>query len=160
MFDTATIDLASPLPISTNTIVLVQPLSFTVSDGVNTFTNLSPGLDRETFAFLTDKNGNILQWIVAVEQVINSQDIRGYFSCFYPSSLQGNCAPFGPSPFGLDTIKGDEGYMFQGPNGQNPIATNANPGTWTIRNVPEPWSLPFLTIPALAYLMLKKGGLL
>jgi hypothetical protein len=88
MFETATIDLASPLPVDTigatsgEPYVMVDPIAFTLFDGVNTITQ-SSATTAPDFLFATDANGNIVDWLVYErDRSPSGNDTEGWFSCY------------------------------------------------------------------------------
>jgi MYXO-CTERM domain-containing protein len=62
---TATIILASALP-PNQLPILVTPISFTLTDGVQTLTNQTPSV-KSSFSFDTDSTGSIDGWIIDVQ---------------------------------------------------------------------------------------------
>jgi hypothetical protein len=118
------ITLSAPLPF-TSSLQAYTPTAFSFTDGVQTITNMTPGIGITDFFFATS-GGVIDEWIVAAKE---TGDVDLIESCGFA-----NCSP---ATF-------DSGQTVIGEFGVN----TADPGTWTATTstspVPEPSCLTLL----------------
>ncbi len=136
---TVTIDLASPLlPFTTQA---VNPVSFVISDGVQTFTQ-SNEVFAPTFRFATDGLGNISSWFVSAALTSTQPSSAGYEEDIVlcrPSPIICTSYYDRVSLYNLSSV-----LVGSGQNSQNV-------GSWTISTassgvpVPEPTTLTLLT---------------
>ena len=89
MYVSVTLDLSSPLAPSFNGFV--NPVSFKVSDGLDTYTNAFPAYIAPQFYFSTDALRNIVGWTVVTDWVLSpttfEQINTAYPDPFYPSQV-------------------------------------------------------------------------
>jgi hypothetical protein len=126
---TATVDYSSPLGANLENVesgLNLVPASFTLSDGLQTFTDATPGVGS-VFYFDTDGNGNITSWYIAAS-IPGGNSIGGYDRF---SATQTN----------------DYGEQFSILSGTELAQSGAgvdSPGVWNVAVVPEPaiyWQL-------------------
>lgn len=151
LFDRVTgqFELAAPIAANLTALTAITPLSFSFSDGVNTFTHLTA-----TFAFLsvrTDAAGAISQWEIGFGRnnlpggggsmrtlaTLNVIDQNGA-STVYDYAQDRLCGP--TSSPNICALFGDPFYEQSAQNSRRP-------GTWTVREtapVPEPSSMALL----------------
>jgi hypothetical protein len=131
-----TFTLASPLLLA-DSAEIVNPLSFSFSDGVQTITNLTPGTTSLSFGLETNGIGSIIGWSIFVEigtnAQITTQNILDNPNATLDLGLNG-----GQVPEPSNIYHASEGYNF------------SDPGTWTVADnvivapTPEPSSLALL----------------
>jgi hypothetical protein len=121
---TASITLAAPLGDNLS-LGPVTPIAFSLSDGVQTITNQTPGLIDQTFSFATDAMGNISDWFVDVD--------------FSSPTGTGDIVTGGPTR-PLDTAG------ITNASGNADASNSGMPGTWpgTTSAVPEPSTVTVL----------------
>ena len=123
MYMTATIDLSSALPASSDVIFSLggagYPTLFTLGDGIQTWTPSNTG--NNYFEFVTNASGNIIGWDVNIERVLGSNAW---------SSLQG------PNSLFTTNVAQDSANL---PNG-NEAWNTGSAGVWTETAIPEPSS--------------------
>jgi len=141
MFITAHIELLSPLLWSADQFV--NPVTFTLFDGIQSITNLTA--TQATFEFNTDATGAIVGWAMGVSNFKTGNPSYGNISSTNPPILT---TP-GPSDGANFSIVG------VGTNDTNNIN---NPGHWTVAvGVPEPPTILLLAIaPAFVVMRLSK----
>lgn len=119
---TGTIDLATALGDNFGPS-FISPVSFSFSDGVQTLTNLTAGLDANFLGFSTDASGNIVTWIVLMNE---------------PFSLL-NYEIYTEKPNPTDAFSSDGGYYATTNEGY----VLGNPSMWTaMSQTPIPAALP------------------
>jgi hypothetical protein len=129
----ATFSLAQPLAANLN-FSSVSPISFSLSDGVNTITDQSDNLLSTLFRFITDGSGNIQEWNVSVLTDFPTQSVgetritigtvnNPSLGQIYDQGLISTCTNTGNCSSGL-------------------VQTNAfisgSPGAWQVTTVPVP----------------------
>lgn len=115
---TLTAALGADSSIATPTARLV---SYSFSDGVQTVTNTTPGVDLATLYLATNADAAISNWNIAILVPNGGAD--------QTCSMGVNCGVFGTT---FDTA--DSGHAYN----------QDDPGIWTISSVPEPSSLVLL----------------
>jgi hypothetical protein len=126
---TATVELASPLPANMS-LGSVTPLAFSVSDGLQTITNLTA--EGSFFTFQTGAAGEITAWVA---QAFSNSGLQSIATLFAPA---GN---FDSAAIGFDPQIGLISASNEG-----------EPGTWSRASVPDAastLSLLFLSLTAL-----------
>jgi hypothetical protein len=128
-FVTVTFTLAAPLPDNQGIGTEVFPLSWSVSDGVQSNTSADVSADAQ-FYFRTNGSGTILNW-----------GISDYFGLPDGAYIETDLEP---NDLGLDF---DEGYNGTG-RLEYDAAERYNPGVWTVSesSVPEGSSFPLLLL--------------
>lgn len=140
---TGTFTVASLLPLSSGTtLVPLTPLSFSFSDGVQTLTNNTPGI-QASFSFYTGATGLPYEWSVDLIQLITP-------TLYNEISVQAHTGG-----------TGDSGYYEFSPGGSGSIAFSSFPGRWTVTDnvtstgaAPEPDSL----VLAASGMLMANGG--
>ncbi|HTW66482.1 MAG TPA: PEP-CTERM sorting domain-containing protein [Bryobacteraceae bacterium] len=135
---TGEITLASPLgdnlTFSSSDSGNASPVSFSFSDGVQTFTNAS-GLTSIDFNFETNASGQITEWFISLgdgagsDTIVTSDSGAGVFD------------------YGVMSHDNDMGEI------------ERDPGTWSISSpssVPEPGSLAFLGVALIAIIATER----
>ena len=113
--------LSSPLANNITTLTTITPVSFSFTDGVNTITNLTAGVNVSYFEFETNASGAITYWDINVSTNSGDENIQSY-----------------NEPGGYD----DAGYHYNASSFG--IASVPSAGTWsesTPSATPEPSSL-------------------
>jgi hypothetical protein len=119
-----TFTLAAPLAPNVSPDQIVTPLSWSVSDGVNTITNATPDLNVVRFEFSTGPDSSITSWIVEANSDVPLSDGSGFsIETLFTDELADKTlfAIDGPG-YPLDTDLDDAG---------------GTPGTWRITSTPE-----------------------
>ena len=119
---TGTIDLATALGDNFGPSLIV-PVSFSFSDGVQTLTNSTAGVDANFFGFSTDASGNIVTWNVLINEPLSPLNYEIYTE----------------KPNLTDAFSSDGGYYAT----KNEGYVLGNPGMWTATSqTPIPAALP------------------
>jgi hypothetical protein len=119
-FVTALVTLAAPLA-PNMPLTDVTPTAYSLSDGVQTFTNLTTGFLGTRFKFQTNGAGEVTRWDVLVE--------AGEFTLIITTNI-----PILVSDFGSN------GDTFSPPGGGVLLVSGENhgvPGPWTRESVPD-----------------------
>jgi MYXO-CTERM domain-containing protein len=144
---TATIILADPLGNATS-LTDVTPISFSISDGVQTITNAEAVFVFGTFAFGTDAVGAIDEWNILV------QPLQGIINPTI-NQIQSINEPSGPV---FDQVC----CFFEGTQLRANASNSNNPGSWLVSAVPAPApsNVAGLGMLGLIFLWRRRGQIL
>lgn len=137
------IELAAPLPANLPPVSTVSPLSFSFTDGVNTFTEATA--TQAQFAFATDGAGSITRWFVEL-RIVTLENGRATTNEVLRTRTSGDDS--------TDLVCGENSTELVCANGPEAVgpwsrvtAFVRTPGIWTgppAGTVPEPTSLLLL----------------